>query len=82
MIGEVSKMAYKPYTETLQEAIDEAERFITKAMLAIEHEEKERSATTWKERRKCHATMYRASAKRASMDLTRVLVDVRGRRRY
>jgi hypothetical protein len=71
-------------TKTLQNAIAEAERFIKQANLAIEHIEiaKDNRGNDWKEHKTEHSTMYCAAAKRASMDLTRVLVDVRGRRRY
>ena len=53
----------------LQEAVSEAERFISRANEAIED--------LSKAGRYSYQSMYVSSAKRASMDLTRKLVNVR-----
>ena len=52
----------------LSAAIEEAERFVKKAKEA----RKELQTSEW-----THQTVHYASAKRSSMDLTRVLADVR-----
>ncbi len=72
------------FTNTLNKAIAEAKRFIESAELALEHHEiaMDNIDKEWKDRKPEHSTMYNAAAKRASMDLTRALVEVRGRRRY
>ena len=59
----------KGYLENLKQAKEEAERFIKKAEVAINHLETDE----WAAYRSIHV----ASAKRASMDLTRALVFVR-----
>lgn len=75
-------MSDVPQVKAYKEAIAEARRFIKKAETAIQHIDGNSKASSWEERSKFTPSVHNAAAKRASMDLTRVLVDVRGRRRY
>ena len=62
-------MAFESRIKVYQESIKEAERYIDKANAAIQHLESEGYAR--------YQSRKNASAKRASMDLTNALVEVR-----
>lgn len=66
-----------PKIKAYQEAITEAKRFIKKAELAIND-----LTPVDGEKYPKFQSAANAAAKRASMDLTMALVEVRGRRRY
>ena len=78
-----NKMTYQTYEEILDEAISEAERFIKRAKMAKAHVKiaRDNVGKYWSDREPHHAGMYCAATKRASMDLSRVLVDIRGNRK-
>jgi hypothetical protein len=56
--------------ETLAEAIIEAERFKLKAKRLLDEAESNKDASSW-------SNKHTAACKRASMDLTRILADLR-----
>lgn len=58
--------------DKIQDAINEAHRFLDKAKAA-----KERLIEEQNKKYQCYSTKEMASAKRASMDLTRALSDFR-----
>jgi len=56
----------------LENAVDEAERFIEKAKAALKRINDEDDRGYW-----CYSSKENAAAKRASMDLSRALTEVR-----
>lgn len=72
----MSSNIHSSQIKAYQEAISEAKRFIKKAEAAITDLTPDKE-----EKYEKYQSKHNAAAKRASMDLTRALVDVRGRRR-
>lgn len=60
-------------TTAVKEAIDEAKRFLEKALPVVAANERQGTY----DREQCYASVVNAACKRASMDLTRALARMR-----